>query len=204
MWALVLPFRSFRAFHFAQCFFRMEIATIYAIISGGVVLCLIVLYFRGYLKQLLRTISLQGARYLVYPQLVRRHRYIGPWSLGNLGLHLLYFTIIAICVRFRASSFQKSWPPCSKSLIDSHDSACIRLRSQLSCGYTLASARHISAPSSINCTHIPLTSAVSCARHNCTSHAFSVECIEELMGLLRVLVPIRQERMLILHRERCP
>jgi hypothetical protein len=86
----------------------MEIATIYAIISGGVVLCLIVLYFRGYLKQLLRKISLQGARYLVYPQLVRRHRYIGPWSPGNLGLHLLYFTIIAICVGFRASSFQKA------------------------------------------------------------------------------------------------
>ena len=80
----------------------------YAIIISGVVFSLIILYFRSHLKSFLKKMSLQIARYFVYPQLVRRHQYLDPWSPGEIILHVLYIAINAFCIGFRASSFRKA------------------------------------------------------------------------------------------------
>lgn len=82
----------------------MEITQVYAIAAGSVFLIVIFVNLRPYITQCLEILSLMTSKYLVYPQIIHRHRYLGPWSLADVLLHLIYITVNVLCVSFKASS----------------------------------------------------------------------------------------------------
>lgn len=55
-------------------------------------------------RYLLERSSAWVDRYLVYPQVLGRHRYIGPWSPADVVLHCSYVAINALCMCFKADS----------------------------------------------------------------------------------------------------
>lgn len=84
----------------------MEITQVYAIATGGIFTFLILVHFRPYMQSFLKTTSLLVSQYLTYPQLIRRHRYLGPWSWADVLLQLFYITVNAFCVGFKVQDIQ--------------------------------------------------------------------------------------------------
>ena len=84
--------------------FVMEITEAYAIAAGGVFLIFIFINFRPYIARLRATAALLTDKYLTYPQVLRRHRFLGPWSGASVFLQLLYISVNALCLGFGASS----------------------------------------------------------------------------------------------------
>lgn len=39
-------------------------------------------------------------KHIIYPYILRRHRYIGPWTRGGVIIHLFYITVILFCTSF--------------------------------------------------------------------------------------------------------
>jgi hypothetical protein len=90
----------------------MDITLGYAIAVGGVLIILALFNHLGLLSWLLDLVSWarpfcnQAFRYLAYPYLVRRHRFWGPWTLGDLIIQLVYIGSNSFCLGFRANIAQ--------------------------------------------------------------------------------------------------
>lgn len=79
----------------------MEITQLYAIAVGGILLLLMLINFRPYIEAFLRAVSLPASKHLIYPQIIHRHRYFGPWSRADVIIQLVYITVNTFCVVFR-------------------------------------------------------------------------------------------------------
>lgn len=86
----------------------MEPTQIYAISLGAVLGCLLLLNVQstmvkawGIMQSLLR-------QHLVYPTIVGRHQYAGPWSRAELLLTLLFLTLNGFCMGFKISSLTEA------------------------------------------------------------------------------------------------
>ncbi|KAF3031694.1 hypothetical protein E8E12_001720 [Didymella heteroderae] len=72
-------------------------------------------YFRGCFRLVRRLVL----RYIVYPQLLPRLRFAGPWSPGGVFIQLIFASTNAFCVGFRAISIQDAgWRAAQLSLIN--------------------------------------------------------------------------------------
>ena len=71
----------------------MEVPPIYAIALGGICLALFLIQTRYFLAHWTESISVFFSGYLVLPDLIRRHRILGPWSRAGVLLHLSYIAV---------------------------------------------------------------------------------------------------------------
>ena len=87
----------------------MDITQIYAIAAGGffALIGLIQLWLRiaRFLRR--RTYGLL-LRHIVYPYLIRRHRFLGPWTRSSVLLHFSYLAIIAFCNAFGVKTLDQA------------------------------------------------------------------------------------------------
>ncbi|PQE10457.1 cell surface metalloreductase protein [Rutstroemia sp. NJR-2017a BBW] len=58
------------------------------------------------MKSLLKTVDLRTSQFLIYPQLIHRHRYLGPWSPAGVLAQLCCIAVNMFCVGFNASSLR--------------------------------------------------------------------------------------------------
>ena len=84
----------------------MEATQAYAIAAGCGLFCLLLFRARHLMKSLLKTVTLRTSQFLIYPQLLRRHRYLGPWSRANVLAQLCYIGVNMFCIAFNASSLR--------------------------------------------------------------------------------------------------
>lgn len=82
----------------------MEITQVYTIIAGGVFGILVVIQWIVRTLEAIQRFSLWGFRHLIYPFVLRRHRFIGPWTRNGALLRLLYVAINVFCEVFRVHS----------------------------------------------------------------------------------------------------
>jgi hypothetical protein len=78
---------------------------IYAVSVGGIFAFLLLVNSLPYFQTLLALAHRLTLRYLVFPQLLRRNRFVGPWSPADVLLQICYVTANAFCLSFRAESF---------------------------------------------------------------------------------------------------
>ena len=86
----------------------MDITQVYAIAIGGILFALILVNLRSRIEPVVQFITLQTSRYLTYPTLIPRRRYLGPWSPADVLLHALYIAVNAFCVAFKASDLKSA------------------------------------------------------------------------------------------------
>lgn len=89
----------------------MEITLAYAIALGGVLLLPLLLNLLPWLPYLsFSTPSFiqQALRYLKYPYIIRRHRFVGPWTCVDIIIQIVYIASNSFCVGFRVSSIEKA------------------------------------------------------------------------------------------------
>jgi len=86
----------------------MEITLAFGIAVGGVFLSLTLFMLRYHIRQFLEAFLLWANKHFVYPQLLRRHRYLGPWSRADVLLQSVYFAVIVFCLRYKVSSISKA------------------------------------------------------------------------------------------------
>jgi hypothetical protein len=88
--------------------FAMEITLAFAIALGGIFLSLALFKLRHRIKQFLKAFSLWTYKHFVYPQFVRRYRYLGPWSRADILLQSIYIAANIFCLSFRVPSISKA------------------------------------------------------------------------------------------------
>lgn len=86
----------------------MEIIQAYAIAVGGVFSIYFVIAILPYLKPFIAKISLFAFKHLIYPQFLRRHQLLGPWTLAGTFIQLTYIAINVFCFSFRVSSISNA------------------------------------------------------------------------------------------------
>lgn len=96
----------------------MNIILGFAIAAGGILLIPVLInllpyipYLIPYLPDLLsfaRRFSYQTLRYLTYPYIVRRHRFLGPWTLADVLIQLVYIGSHCVCLGFGSPGLAKA------------------------------------------------------------------------------------------------
>ncbi|KAH7113188.1 putative cell surface metalloreductase [Dendryphion nanum] len=84
----------------------MDVVQTYAIAAGCGLFCLLLFRTRYLIESLLKTVDLKTSQFFIYPQLIRRHRYLGPWSRAGVLARLCYIAVNMFCVGFNASSLR--------------------------------------------------------------------------------------------------
>ena len=79
----------------------MNAIQIYAIALGGLFCASILRYS---MVRLWEQISPYVLKYFTYPHVLRRYRFLGPWSPLTVTIHLIYITVNIYCLIFRKSS----------------------------------------------------------------------------------------------------
>ena len=82
----------------------MDITQLYATASGSIFFCLILFRIRRYIRSFLEAVTLQASQHLVHPQLICRHRFLGPWSRADVLAHLFYIGVNMFCIGFYVKS----------------------------------------------------------------------------------------------------
>jgi hypothetical protein len=81
----------------------MDSTQIYAIGVGAVFVSLILVnkFISSCVKPkpFMKTISVLARRYFAYPELIRRHRYLGPWSPADVVMQLSYVAVNVFCLK---------------------------------------------------------------------------------------------------------
>ena len=84
----------------------MEITQVYALATVGIFGALIFVNVRPYVELSIHFLSIWGSRYLIYPRLINRHQYLGPWSIADVLVYLFYIAINALCIGFKAPDIE--------------------------------------------------------------------------------------------------
>jgi len=82
----------------------MDITQVYAAVLGGSILLMFYINVHCYVVSIVRAFSWVLSNHLVYPQIVRRHRFLGPWSRADVLLQLVYIAANFFCVGFGATT----------------------------------------------------------------------------------------------------
>ena len=88
----------------------------YAIAVGGVLVILVLinlnllpgLSYVPYLVSFGQPFFHRALKYLTYPYLVRRHRFLGPWTLADVLIQLVYIGGNSVCLGFGLPSIAKA------------------------------------------------------------------------------------------------
>ena len=86
----------------------MDVTKVYSIIAGGVFGALVVLHWLLRMWQNVQTLSIWGFRHFLYPFLLARRRFIGPWTRAGFLLRLLYVFFNAFCGSFGVTSLAQA------------------------------------------------------------------------------------------------
>jgi hypothetical protein len=78
----------------------------YAMIVGGTFAACVLISLCSRLKQPYDCLRRVARQYLIYPHLVRRHRFIGPWSRAAVLFQLCIVGVNVFCVTFQVSTIQ--------------------------------------------------------------------------------------------------
>jgi hypothetical protein len=82
----------------------MEITLGYAIALGGILLIPVLLPCFWYCTLFTPSFLRYALNFLTYPYLIRRHRFLGPWTYADIIIQLFYIAINAFCLSFRVTS----------------------------------------------------------------------------------------------------
>jgi hypothetical protein len=82
----------------------MDFMTFYAIAVGAFLATLFLIKTASYLSDFKNTFTLIISKYLIYPNLLDRHRLIGPWTYASALLCLAYAVTNVFIVAFRTDS----------------------------------------------------------------------------------------------------
>lgn len=86
---------------------NMDVTQIYAIAAGGVFILFIIANCLHYIKWLVKHIAFFTSRYLTYCYLVRRHRFLGPWTRAGILVQVIYIAINVFCLTFQVSKLSQ-------------------------------------------------------------------------------------------------
>jgi hypothetical protein len=81
-----------------------QVAQIYAVSLGASFGCLLLIRFLPCLQTWLALGRRLALQHLVFPQLLRRHRHLGPWSPADVLVHVCYVAVNAFCLGFKVAS----------------------------------------------------------------------------------------------------
>ena len=84
----------------------VEAPQAYAMAAGGFFVALLLIRTRNRVKACFEFTHRSALRHLVYPQVIRRRRFIGPWTRANVLTQLLFLAANAFCISFRATSIR--------------------------------------------------------------------------------------------------
>lgn len=82
----------------------MEILTFYAIAVGSLLAILFLIRISSAVLRLTSALSSIVSKHLTYPNLLDRHRLVGPWTRANAFVYVGYVVTNVFLVSFRASS----------------------------------------------------------------------------------------------------
>lgn len=83
----------------------MEVAAIYAIAAGGILLALLLIQTRSVLIGWTESLSVLLSRYLTLPVLIRRHRIWGLWTRSGVLIYMIYISTNITLVFLKTDSF---------------------------------------------------------------------------------------------------
>ena len=86
----------------------MDVIKVYSIVAGGVFGVLVVLHWILRVFQIIQTLSIWAFRHFVYPFLLMRRRFIGPWTRAGFLLRVLYVSLNVFCGSFRVTSLAQA------------------------------------------------------------------------------------------------
>ena len=78
----------------------MEISTVYAITIGGCFGLLLLINSLPLIARLVRYLSPLMSKYLIYRNVLYRHRFLGPWSRAGVLVQLIYIAGNICCLKF--------------------------------------------------------------------------------------------------------
>ena len=77
---------------------------VYAIAAGSFFVVMLIIRTRNLVKACVNFAHRLALRHLAYPQLIRRRRFVGPWTRANVLVQLLFLAANAFCIGFGALS----------------------------------------------------------------------------------------------------
>ncbi|QGA15970.1 hypothetical protein EYB26_003637 [Talaromyces marneffei] len=86
----------------------MDAVNIYGIAVGGILLLLIVARLRPALRDLARVLSIVVSKYLVYPYLLNRHRWFGPWTWAGIIKCLVYGASNCVVILYNVHTYEEA------------------------------------------------------------------------------------------------
>ncbi|KAJ5461026.1 uncharacterized protein N7458_002578 [Penicillium daleae] len=85
----------------------MDALVIYAMIAGGILLSLVFIRLLRSLAQWKTPVLVFIYRHIIYPYVISRHTFWGPWSRVGVFAHLIYVTVNAVLILFRGNSLEE-------------------------------------------------------------------------------------------------
>lgn len=86
----------------------MDAVNIYGIAVGGILLLLIAARLRPALCNLARVLSILVSKYLVYPYVLNRHRWFGPWTWAGIIKCLVYAASNCVVVLYNVQTYEEA------------------------------------------------------------------------------------------------
>ena len=86
----------------------MEITQAYAVAASSIVMFSILANALPSITRFLKFISSFASQHLTYPYFLSRHRFLGPWTRGDVLIQLIYITGNVFCLSFRASTVSQA------------------------------------------------------------------------------------------------
>lgn len=85
----------------------MDITQAYAIAAGGIFLTLFLFNCLSNVLQLIRLV-LYTVKHYMYPYVLSRHRFLGPWTRASVLLQLVYITLNVVCITVHVSTVRQA------------------------------------------------------------------------------------------------
>ena len=85
----------------------MDVTQIYAITAGAIFGLVLMIRAASSFVRFLRPYSVLLVKHFLYPNVLRRHRFFGPWTRAQVLLHLLYLAVNIFCSIFGVSSIRE-------------------------------------------------------------------------------------------------
>jgi len=85
----------------------MDITQIYAITAGAIFGLVLMMRAASSFLRFFRPYSVLLVKHLLYPRVLRRHRFVGPWTRAHVFLHLLYLAVNIFCSTFGVSTIKE-------------------------------------------------------------------------------------------------
>lgn len=86
----------------------MDAVNIYGIAIGGILLLLTVARLRPALSNLARVLSILMSKYLVYPYILNRHRWFGPWTCAGIIQCLVYGAVNCVVILYNVHTYDEA------------------------------------------------------------------------------------------------